>query len=239
MAKILLCVPRRMEAESEMPRLLQEGPADLTIFPEGFLRSAEDEAMALALSEKTEGTILTGYRDKEEEKVLVLEGGRVTDAYTKCVLHASEKERGKRPGSRIHCVDTRLGKIAVPICYEIHFPEVCRVMALENPVLMVNPIGTGMVHRQQYSQWRAIARARAIENELPVAGCCHFCGEIPLAFAFNSQGEELLAVSGGHGAFAMEVDLTEASKRPLGYFHDRVPGLFGALGGTQKGERIC
>lgn len=232
MAKILLCVPRRMEAQSEMPRLLQEGPADLTIFPEGFLRSEEDKAMALSLSEKTEGVILAGYRDKEEEKALALESGRVAGAYTKCVLHASEKERGKRPGSRIHCVETRLGKIAVPICYEIHFPEVCRAMALENPVLLVNPIGTGMYHRQQYSQWRAIARARAIENEMPVVGCCHFCGEIPLAFAFNSQGEELLAVSGGHGAFAVDVDLAESQKRPLGYFRDRMPGLFGALSGA-------
>lgn len=240
MAKIMLNVPRRCEAKAEMPRLLQEGPADLYVFPEGFLRSAEDEAMALALSAETEGTILVGYRDGAEEKVLVMEGGRVTDAYTKCVLHASEKERGKRPGGKIHCVDTRLGKIAVPICYELHFPEVCRVMALEGPVLMVNPIGTGMYHRQQYRQWRAIARARAIENEVPVAGCSHFCGEIPLAFAFNSLGEELLGVSGGHGGFTVDMDLTESAKRPLGYFDDRVPALFGALAsGEQKGERTC
>ena len=230
MAKVLLCVPRRFAAKTEMPRLLQEGPADLTIFPEGFLRSEEDEAMALALSEKTEGTILAGCRRGEEEKVLVLEGGRVTDTYTKCILHASEKERGKRPGDTIRCVNTRLGKIAVPVCYEIHFPEVCRIMALEGPVLMVNPIGTGMFHRLQYEQWRALARARAIENEVPVAGCCHFCGEIPLAFAFDGQGGELLAVSGGHGGFMADIDLTESQRRPLGYFKDRAPSLFGALG---------
>ena len=229
MAKIMLAVPNRMEAKTEMPRLLREGPADLYVFPEGFLRSGEEEAMALALSEKQEGTILTGYRDGDTEKVLVLESGRVVDAYTKCILHRSEKKRGKRPGSKIGCVNTRLGKIAVPICYEIHFPEVCRIMALVKPVLMVNPIGTGMYHRQQYEQWRAIARTRAIENELPVAGCCHFCGEIPLAFAFNSAGEELLAVCGGHGGFVADMDLTEGLKRPLGYFDDRVPRLFKTL----------
>lgn len=229
MARIKLFVPKRLAAKEEMPRLLQEGPADLYIFPEGFLRSEEDRAMALGLSEKQEGTILTGYRDGDEEKVLVIESGRVTDGYTKCVLHASEKERGKRPGDKIRCVDTRLGKVAVPICYEIHFPEVCRIMALEGPVLIVNPVGTGMYHRQQYNQWRALARARAIENELPIAGCCHFCGELPLAFAFNSAGEELLAACGGYGGFAVEMDLTEGAKRPLGYFDDRMPALFGAL----------
>jgi len=229
MAKILLAVPNRLAAKEEMPRILQEGPADLYVFPEGFLRSKKDGAMALGLSEKSEGTILTGYRDGDKEKVLVIESGRITDEYTKCVLHTSEKERDKRPGSKIRCVDTRLGKVAVPICYEVHFPEVCRVMALENPVLIVNPIGTGMYHRQQYSQWRALARARAIENELPIVGCSHFCGEVPLAFAFNSAGDELLAVCGGHGAFAVEIDLTEGLKRPLGYFQDRAPALFGAL----------
>ena len=52
MAKIMLAVPNRMEAKTEMPRLLREGPADLYVFPEGFLRSGEEEAMALALSEK-------------------------------------------------------------------------------------------------------------------------------------------------------------------------------------------
>lgn len=229
MAKIMLSVPNRFEAGTEMPRLLHQAPADLYIFPEGFLRSEEEQSLALALSGKLPGTILTGCRDGDEEKVLVMESGRVVDAYTKCVLHSSEKERGKRPGSRIRCVDTRLGKIAVPICYELHFPEVCRIMALENPVLMVNPIGTGMYHRQQYDQWRALARARAIENELPVAGCCHFCGEIPLAFAFDSTGQERLSVCGGQGGFVVEMDLAEGLQRPLGYFKDRMPRLFGPL----------
>lgn len=230
MEKIMLAVPRRLAAQQEMPALLQEGRAGLYVFPEGFLRSEEDVAMALGISVKLTGTILTGYRDGDEEKVLVIESGRVRDGYTKCVLHASEKQHGKRPGDKIRCVDTRLGKIAVPICYELHFPEACRLMALERPVLMVNPIGTGMYHQQQYRQWRALARARAIENEMPVVGCCHFCGEIPLAFAFDSAGESCLETRGEYGAFTVEVDLEQAANRPLGYFADRVPRLFGGWG---------
>ena len=84
-------------------------------------------------------------------------------------------------------------------------------MALENPRLMVNIIGTGMYHQRQYSQWRALARARAIENELPVAGCCHYCGEIPLAFAFDENGDQLLEV------------------KSEGYMKDRRPELFTPL----------
>lgn len=223
--KICLTIPERFAARQELPQLLQE-PASLTVFPEGFLRSEEDLELALRLTETRPGTVLAGYRDGEWEKAVVIESGRVVDEYTKCILTAAEREK-KRPGDRIHCLDSSLGKLAVPICYEVHFPEVCRIMALENPVLMVNIIGTGMYHRLQYGQWRALARARAIENEVPVVGCCHFCGEIPLAFAFDSSGEPLLEIERQHGAFTVEIDLD--GEKPIGYMADRRPELFAPL----------
>lgn len=223
--KICLTVPRRFAAKEELPVFLRE-PADLTVFPEGFLRSEEDLALALELTGGRPGTVLAGYRDGGLEKAVVIESGRVVDQYTKCILTAAERGR-KRPGSIIHCMESSLGKLAVPICYEVHFPEVCRVMALEDPIMMVNIIGTGMYHRLQYEQWRAIARARAIENEAPVAGCCHFCGKIPLAFAFDSSGRELIGAEGRHGAFIVDVDTF--SEKPIGYMADRRPELFGPL----------
>lgn len=223
--KICLTVPERFAAQRELPRFLEE-EADLTVFPEGFLRSPEDLELALRLTEDRPGTVLAGYRDGEREKAVVIESGRVADEYTKCILTEREREK-KRQGDSIHCLKSRLGKLAVPVCYELHFPEVCRVMALEDPVLMVNIIGTGMYHRLQYGQWRALARARAIENEVPVLGCCHFCGEIPLAFAFDGNGEELLEAEGRHGAFMIEVEIR--GEKPIGYMSDRRPGLFAAL----------
>lgn len=223
--KICLTVPERFAAQKELPLLLQE-PADLTVFPEGFLRSEEDLKLALSMTADRPGTVLAGYRDGEWEKAVVIESGRVTDGYTKCILTASEREK-KHPGDHIRCLNSRLGKLAVPICYEVHFPEVCRIMALEGPALMVNIIGTGMYHRLQYGQWRALARARAIENEVPVVGCCHFCGEIPLAFAFDSSGEPLLEIEGRHGAFTVDINLD--GKKPIGYMADRRPELFGPI----------
>lgn len=225
--KICLTVPERFAAQQELPGVFAGEPAGLYVLPEGFLRSKEDLALALELTHGLEATVLTGYRDGDLEKALVIEDGRVADEYTKCILTGGEREKGKRPGGEIRCLHSRLGKLAAPICYELHFPEVCRVMALEGPVLLANPIGTGMYHRLQYNQWRALARARAIENELPVVGCCHFCGEIPLAFAFDSAGEPLLEAANRHGSFYVDVDLSP--NRPIGYFADRRPGLFGKL----------
>ena len=222
--KIRLNIPERYAAKTQLPRLLY-GQEELHIFPEGFLRSAEELDLLLKLSEGIEGTVIAGYRDGPWERAVCIERGRVADEYTKCVLTAAEREK-KRPGEQIRCLNSSMGKIAVPICYEIHFPEVCRVMALENPRLMVNIIGTGMYHQRQYGQWRALARARAIENELPVAGCCHYCGEIPLAFAFDENGDQLLEVKSEGGGFTVEIP---QSGKPIGYMKDRRPELFTPL----------
>lgn len=225
--KICLTVPERFAADRELPAVLSGEPADLYLFPEGFLCSQADLALALKLTENLDATVVTGFRDGDFERALVIESGTVVDEYAKCILTGGEKVKGKRPGEEIRCLNSRLGKLAVPVCYELHFPEVCRVMALEDPVLLMNPIGTGMYHELQYGQWRALARARAIENELPVAGCCHFCGEIPLAFAFDGAGESRLEVRGQHGSFYVDMDLTPC--KPIGYFADRRPELFEKL----------
>lgn len=228
MTSVKLCVAKRYAAQTELPVFLTGEPADLTVFPEGFLRSAEDLALVLDLTRGSMATVLTGYRDGDLEKAVIIENGQVVDEYVKCILTAGERAK-KRPGERIRCLQSRLGKIAAPICYEVHFPEVCRLMALESPILMVNPVGTGMYHDRQYRQWLALARARAIENELPVVGCCHDCGEIPLAFGFDSHGETLLETKGCHGAFTLELDLEQAHQRPINYFADRRPELFSGL----------
>ncbi len=225
--RICLTIPERYAAQTELPAAFSAGEADLYVFPEGFLRSQAGLALALALTADLPATVVAGFREGDWEKALVIENGAVTDEYTKCVLTGGEKAKGKRPGEEIRCLKSRLGKLAVPICYELHFPEVCRVMALEDPVLLVNPIGTGMYHALQYGQWRALARARAIENEVPVVGCCHFCGEIPLAFAFDRAGESRLEVKNQRGSFFVDLDLRP--QRPLGYFADRRPELFGRL----------
>lgn len=221
--KVCLTVPERFAAQQELPLLLAQ-PAGLYVFPEGFLRSEDDLALALRLTEGMPGTVVVGYRDGDWEKALVIESGAVMDEYTKCILTAGEKAKGKRPGENIRCMNSQWGKLAVPICYELHFPEVCRIMSLENPVMMVNIIGTGMYHRLQYSQWRAMAQARAIENELPVAGCCHDCGEIPLAFAFDENGVPLLEVEKERGCFT--VDISTSGRKPIGYMKDRRPEIF-------------
>ena len=229
--KVLLTIPRTDNKIEEMAHFLQEG-APLTVFPEGFLHN-EILTPALKLTAGRDGLVISGFKHWTPkgvyEKALVIENGRIVGGYTKCILTKTEQAKGKLPGPAIHCVDTRLGRIGIPICYEIHFPEVSRVMALDSPFLLLNLIGTGMYHAQQYSQWTALARARAIENEVYVVGCSHCAGEIPLAFAYSPSGELLGELVNTHGSLSLELDTAESANRPLGYLDDRLPTYFTRL----------
>ena len=141
-----------------------------------------------------------------------------------------EKYKGKKNGEKIACVNTKFGKVGIPICYEIHFPEVARIMCLDNPVLLVNIIGTGMYHDLQFEQWTSLAKARAIENEVYVIGCSHFTGEIPLAYVFEPSGRCVLLKKNEYGGFIAEIDLEKSMEKVINYYDDRLPNLFTRLG---------
>jgi len=176
--------------------------------------------------------VITGYKDLNnngQHKVLVIDNGEIVDSYTKCILTKGEKLKGKNSGEAIRCVNTKYGKFGIPICYEMHFPEVARIMSLEDSVLLINIIGTGMYHDLQLEQWTTLAKARAIENEIYVVGCSHFDGAIPLAYAFEPSGKCVLMKKGEYGGFVVDIDLEQSKMRSIGYCDDRVPRLFTRL----------
>lgn len=232
MIKILLTIPRKDNAIEEIRKFLAEHPADIYVFPEGFL-SSDNLEKALEIIKSHESFVVTGLKDNRagivREAALVIDKGEIIGDYTKCILTKSEREKGKEAGKSVYCIDTRYGKIGLPICYEIHFPEVTRVMALDEPVLLINLIGTGMYHELQYEQWTSLAKARAIENEVFVIGCSHYSGEIPLAFAFSPQGRPLIERKNQYGCASLEIDLDESKKKKIQYFKDRTPACFSRL----------
>ncbi|PVV03898.1 hypothetical protein BB560_001612 [Smittium megazygosporum] len=74
------------------------------------------------------------------------------------------------PGNSTTSFDTPWGKIGLAICYDVRFPELAMLAARKDKVkLMVYPgafnMTTGPLH------WEALLRARAIDNQIFVAGC--------------------------------------------------------------------
>lgn len=82
-----------------------------------------------------------------------------------------EKTWGIKGGNKIKTFDTDCGKIGVLICYDVEFPEVCRLLADDGMQLLFVPFLTDT--QNGYSRVRNCAMARAIENEcyVAIAGC--------------------------------------------------------------------
>jgi hypothetical protein len=57
-------------------------------------------------------------------------------------------------GDSIQAIATTLGVFGIAVCYEIHMPEVPRVLALQGAKVIFNPIGTGMWNEEQLTAGR-------------------------------------------------------------------------------------
>ena len=166
--------------------------------------------------------MICGYDSSEggikKEDALVIDRGEIVGRQSKCILTQGEKKKGYIRGDEIKCIDTRFGKIGIPICYEIHFPEVSRILAMEDPVLLVNTVGTSMWHELQFEQWTALGRARAIENEIHTVGCCHYTDGICMAYAYDCDGRTVLLAKNAYGAFLVQLDLEQSHEKKIAYF---------------------
>lgn len=74
---------------------------------------------------------------------------------------------GMSGGSQIKTFETDAGKIGILICYDVEFPELSRLLALEGMEILFVPFLTDT--QNGYSRVRNCAMARAIENECYVA----------------------------------------------------------------------
>jgi predicted amidohydrolase len=74
---------------------------------------------------------------------------------------------GMKGGSGLKTFETDAGKIGILICYDVEFPELCRLLAFEGLDILFVPFLTDT--QNGYSRVRNCAQARAIENECYVA----------------------------------------------------------------------
>ena len=73
-------------------------------------------------------------------------------------------------------IKTPAGVIGLGICYDLRFPELARYEALSGAQVMLYP-AAWVKGKGKFMQWETLLRARAIENEMYVLGCCHYSKE--------------------------------------------------------------
>ncbi|HSA91747.1 MAG TPA: carbon-nitrogen hydrolase family protein [Terriglobales bacterium] len=94
-----------------------------------------------------------------------------------------EKEDWKiAPRSRLRIFETKFGRMAIAICYDVEFPEIVRAAAREGAHILLVPSCTD--DRQGYLRVRYCAQARCIENQM-YAVLSHTVGSLPMVPAVS------------------------------------------------------
>lgn len=130
-------------------------------------------------------------------------------AYRKIHITPNEvKHYGIKGGDAIHTIPTDCGKVGILICYDVEFPELSRLMALQGMKILFVPYLTDTQHA--YMRVRHCAMARAIENECFVAitGCV---GNLPGIKNMDIQFGQAAVFTPSDFAFPMNAIKAEAT----------------------------
>ena len=256
LAKILTWIDRAAEKE-----------ADIVLFPELILSagySLGDKFYDIsepipgpstkALGEKARRHnlyVVAGIAERDStgtvfnSAVIIGRDGDIAGVYRKTHIFPAT-ESFFALGCDLSVFDLDFGRIAVPICYDLEFPEPARVLCLKGAELLLSMaahwIGTGSVGTPA-NFITTIYAARALENRVPVVLSNRVGYDAGLADNFiglsrivDADGMTLAAMSDdGEGMITATVDLNaERRKRQTyNYFRDRKPTLYDALVKTQ------
>lgn len=117
------------------------------------------------------------------------------------------------PGDQIfQPIDSPVGRLGIGTCYDLRFPELARLEALEGAEMMLYP-SAWVSGEGKFMQWKVLLQARAIENEMYVFGCCH-CGEhyMGRSLGFDPYGREILRGGLGEGLLVGEIELDQIDR---------------------------
>ncbi|MFX0059070.1 MAG: nitrilase-related carbon-nitrogen hydrolase [Candidatus Hodarchaeota archaeon] len=97
--------------------------------------------------------------------------------HRKTHLFPLELALGVSPGNKLEIFETEKAKVALAICYEMEFPEVCRTYTLKGAEIIFCPSNT--VDKHGFWRVRHCSQASAIQNQVYIAHSC-LVGNPPL-----------------------------------------------------------
>lgn len=142
--------------------------------------------------------------------------------------------------------DVGPARVGVAICYDRHFPEGMRALALGGAEVIVVPTATAAMEAQYRAVWEVEMQAAAIANGLFVAvanragvdDTLTFFGH---SFAVDPYGRVLARAPEDDVALLLvdlDLDLIEQARRDMPFLRDRRPETYGVLAalGSQGGQ---
>ena len=126
-------------------------------------------------------------------------------------------------------VMTPAGKVGLGICYDLRFPELARYETLSGAQIMIYP-SAWVKGEGKYMQWETLLRARAVENEIYVLGCCHYSEEhyMGQSTGFGPDGKRLYLGEAKEQILYASIDLEQikAIRKENPVFENRREDLF-------------
>ena len=119
----------------------------------------------------------------------------------------------QRRGSQITVFDTEFGKIGLCICFDMRFPELARIMALEGAQVLFVPASFNMTTGPKH--WELMFRSRAVDNQVITVGSAPARDENgPYVSYANSivvdpMGQVLARAGAEETILTVDLDLTE------------------------------
>lgn len=174
-----------------------ENGADIAVLPEMFCCEYSNRAF-VANKEPAGGEIWQMLSAAARENAVYLVGGSMPESedgrvyntafvfgrdgaqlarHRKAHLFDIDVEGGQKfmesatftAGDEITVFDTEYGKMGLCICFDIRFPELSRIMALEGAQVIFCPASFNMTTGPAH--WELLFRGRAAENQVFFCGC--------------------------------------------------------------------
>lgn len=126
-------------------------------------------------------------------------------------IHITPHERSAwviEGGDKVQVFETDAGRIGILICYDIEFPELARLLALEDMDILFVPFWTDT--KNGYLRVRHCAQARAIENECYVM-ICGSVGNLPQVESLDIQYAQSSVFSPSDFAFPHDAIMAETT----------------------------
>ena len=163
--------------------------------------------------------------------VVIDKDGAIAGEYRKIHLFSSIGEDAVfSAGDRAVVCETSVGPVGLMICYDLRFPELCRLLALSGARLV---IVSAQWPESRINHWDILLQARAIENQLFIVAANRVGRDDPLAFNGHSQiispsGEILVKIIGqaGEGVANLNFKDIDMCRKQFNCLKERVPGAY-------------
>ena len=136
------------------------------------------------------------------------------------------------PGDEICVLDTEFGRLGLCICFDIRFPELARIMALDGAWAVICPASFNMTTGPAH--WEILFRCRAVDNQIYMLGCAPARDEQGFYVSYSnsivvSPWGEVLARAGASEEIVyaeLEPERVESVRRQLPLMSARRPDMY-------------